>query len=416
MNAGVYLLCGLMKTLRRAVQKKSMKTARKVNAFLIPVLYTSHMMKTFCFKLYTSKNNRRLKRLIDIAGLIYNHCIALHRRYYRLYGKYIHKYTLMNHLVKVKRTKRFSYFKKLDAQAIQDIVSRIDRAYQLFWLRRGKGQKASAPGFKRIKKYKSFTLRQSGWKLNEAANTVIICKKRYKYINTRNVEGRVKTVTVKRDSLGDAYIYLACDVELHEAVPRTGRIVGYDFGLKKFLTASDGKDVESPQFFRMSVKIVRQKSKELSHKKVGSKRRERARKGLAHVYKRISDRRKDFHYKTALQICREYALVCIEQLNTKSMRKIWGRKVSDLSFWSFVQILKYEACKLGTRVVETDVYYPSSQLCSECGYKNRAVKNLRIRRWTCPHCGVEHDRDRNAAINILRAGASAHAGEPVRPE
>ena len=337
------------------------------------------MIKTFFFKLYSSeKKNRNLKRLIDIAALIYNHCIALQKRYYRLYGKYIYKYALMKHLVKVKRTKRFGCFRKLDAQAVQDIVSRIDKAYQLFWLRRKRGLKASAPSFKKVKKYKSFTLKQSGWKLNETTSTVIICKKRYRYINTRNIQGKVKTVTIKRDSLGSIYIYLACDIEAREVIQRTGKMVGYDFGLKKFLTASDGNDIESPQFFRKNMRIIRQKARKLSHKKIGSKRRERARKDLARIHKRTSDQRKDFHCKTALQICREYALVCIGRLNIKGMCKLWGKKINDMSFCSFVQILKFEACKFGTKIVETETYYPSSQLCSVCGFQNPAVKNLLI--------------------------------------
>lgn len=117
-------------------------------------------MKTFCFKLYNSKRNKHLMRLISIAGLIYNHCIALHRRYYRLYGKHIRKFRMINHLVKLKRTKRFSFFRELDAQAIQEIVFRIDRAYNLFWSNRKRGVKASTPKFRKVKRYRSFTMYQ----------------------------------------------------------------------------------------------------------------------------------------------------------------------------------------------------------------------------------------------------------------
>ena len=373
------------------------------------------MMKTFSFKLYSSKKNRNLKRLIDIAALIYNHCIELQKRYYRLYGRYIHKYALMSHLVKVKRTKRFAYFRKLDAQAIQDIVSRIDKAYQLFWLRRKRGLKASAPSFKNIKKYKSFTLEQSGWKLNETTSTVIICKKHYRYINTRYIEGRVKTVTVKRNSLGDIYIYLVCDTEVQKATPRSGEMVGFDFGIKKFLTASDGNDIESPLFFRRNSRRIRTLHRSLSCKKTGSKRRSKTRMELVRLHKRIANQRRDFQHKTAKAICDKYAVVCLETLNISGMMKRYGRKICDLAFHSFVQILKYHAKNIGTSIVEINMFYPSSQLCNECGYKNIAVKNLRIRRWTCPCCGTEHNRDRNAAKNILRVGASTHAEEPVRP-
>ena len=152
----------------------------------------------------------------------------------------------------------------------------------------------------------------------------------------------------------------------------------------------------------------------LSHKKTGSKRSERARKALVRVYKHSANQRRDFHYKTARSICNDYAVICLETLNISGMKKLWGKKIYDLGFYSFVQVLKYEAQKFGTKIVEIDRFYPSSQICSECRHKNAEVKDLRIRRGTCPQCGAEHDQDRNAAKNILRAGVSAHAGEPVR--
>lgn len=370
-------------------------------------------MKTFCFRLYNSRHNRKLHRLIGIAGQIYNHCIALHKRYYRLYGKYIHKYSLMNHIAKIKRTKRFAFFRKLNAQAVHDVVERIDRAYTLFWNNLKREVRASPPNFRKVKKYRSFTLKQSGYKLNETAGIITIQGQPYRHDHHRRIEGKIKTVTVKRDTLGNIYIFLACDTGAQEVIQRTGESVGFDFGLKKFLTASDGKDIESPQFFRRNAKLIAKRNRALSHKQEGSKRRKRAQRELARIHKRTADQRRDFHYKTALKICREYAVICLEDLNIKGMMKLWGRKISDLAFYSFLLILKYEATKTGTKIVQIDRYYPSSQICSECGYRNAEVKDLHVRHWKCPHCGAEHNRDTNAAKNILRAGASVHAGEPV---
>ena len=108
--------------------------------------------------------------------------------------------------------------------------------------------------------------------------------------------------------------------------------------------------------------------------------------------------------------------MCLEDLNLEEMKKLYGRKVSDLGFYSFVQKLKYEAIKFGTRIILIDRWYASRQICSECGYKNSEVKNLRIRKWECPECGAKHDRDRNASINILKVGASTLRGNEVRPE
>ena len=372
-------------------------------------------MKTFCFELYHSKHNSKLHKQINAAGLIYNHCIALHKRYYRLYKKHLDKNKLQKHLVKLKKNEKFSYIREIGSQAVQEITDRIEHGYKLFWRNRENKIKASPPNFKKIRNYKSFTLKQAGWKLDEMRGMIKLGQKWYRYFKSRNIEGKIKTVTIKRDAVGDIYIYLVCNVSAQEVVERTGKIVGYDFGLKKFLTASDGKDIESPLFFVQSSKIIKTKSKNLSHKKEKSHNRMRSKLDLARAYKKISNQRKDFHFKLAREICEKYAVICFEDLNLKGMKRLWGRKVSDLGFYKFIQILKYEAGNFGTRIIFIDRYYASSQICCECGYKNPEVKDLRVRSWKCPECGAEHDRDRNAAINILRVGASTLRGDDVRP-
>ena len=371
-------------------------------------------MKTFYFKLYHSDHNNELMRQINAAGLIYNHCIALHKRYYRLYGKYLDKSKLQKHLVKLKKHKRFAYIGEIGSQAVQDVTDRIDRAYNLFWGNLKRKKKCSPPKFRRVCRYKSFTLKQAGWKLDELRGKIRIGKKWYGYFKSRNIEGKVKTVTIKRDRVGDIYIYLVCDTQCDIVEPRTSKSVGLDFGLKKFLTGSDGQDIKSPYFFMLNAKNIRKRCRNLSHKKEGSHNRSRARKDLARAYRKMDNQRKDFHFKTARRLCEEYAVICLETLNIKGMARRWGRKVHSLGFYNFVEILKYEAMKLGTQIIFVDRFFPSSQLCSECGYRNKAVKDLKIREWECPNCHTIHDRDKNAAKNILMAGASAIGGEPVR--
>ena len=373
-------------------------------------------MKTFCFKLYHSDHNYELMRQINAAGLIYNHCIALHKRYYRLYGKYLDKSKLQKHLVKLKKHNRFAYICEIGSQAVQDVTDRIDRAYNLFWSNLKRKKKCSPPKFRKVRRYKSFTLKQAGWKLDEINGKIRIGKKWYGYFQSRKIEGKVKTVTIKRDSVGDIYVYLVCDVQCEQVKPRTGKSIGFDFGLKQFLTGSDGHDIKSPYFFMLNIKTIRKKCRNLSRKKEGSHNRNRARKDLARAYRKMDNQRKDFHFKTARRLCEQYAVICLETLNMKGMARRWGRKVHSLGFYSFVEILKYEAMKLGTQIIFVDRYFPSSQLCSVCGYKNPAVKDLKIREWECPNCHAIHDRDKNAAKNILMAGTSANGGEPVRPE
>lgn len=371
------------------------------------------MIKTYCFKLYRSKKNKKLYRLIDISGQIYNHLIALHKRYYRLYKKHLNVNKLQKHITKLKKQRRFSFWNQLNAQAIQNIAERIERGYKLFFENQKRGIKTAPPSFKKIKKYKSFTLKQSGYKLLEGKK-IVIMGNIYKYFKSRDIEGKIKTLTVKRDSLGDLYIYLTCEIEEAVVKPRSGKSVGLDFGLKQFLTTSDGKIIKSPLFYKQNIKEIRKLQRILSRKKKGSNNYKRALMALARTHKRIANRRKDYHFKLAKELAEEYTTICIEDLNIKAMQKMWGRKISDLGRRQFVNILKYQCTKIGTMVVEIPRFYPSSKTCSKCGYVLKEL-SLNVRNWSCPICGAVHDRDINAAINILRVGASTLVGEGVRP-
>ena len=400
-------------------------------------------VKTFCFKLYKSKRNKKLHQKINIAGFIYNHCIALHKRYYRLYKKFPHKYTVINHLTKIKKLPKYKFIKDFNAQSINDIVFRIDRAYKLFFRNVKRNIKSAPPNFKKVRKYKSFSLCQNGWKIDEDNHTIKICGQKYKYFphkkgwgndlcrrpsktdlsarlltaqsadenpsgvchfQSRRIAGKIKTVTIKRDSLGDIYIYVVTDAENFKVDARAGEIAGFDFGLKNFLTSSDGKIIKSPLFFARSSKQIAKACRNLSRKKKGSNNRRKAKLQLARLYKKIFNRRKDFHFKLARNLCMEYEKIFIEDLNLKAMQRLWGRKITDLGFYNFVQTLKYEATKFGVEVVEVDRFFASSQTCSQCGFKNPITKNLSVRSWRCPKCGAYHDRDINAAINILKFG------------
>ena len=362
-------------------------------------------MKAYRFKLYRSERNEKLNKQINAAGLIYNHCIALHKRYYKIFGKYLNKNQLQKHLVKLKKVIKFSYIKEIGSQAVQDITDRIDKAFQLFFSNLKRKVRCSPPNFKKVSRYKSFTLKQkAGWKLNENTSTLKINGQNYRYFRSRRISGKVKTVTIKRDSLGEIYVCIVTDAKDFVVETRTGKSVGFDFGLKKFLTASDGKDIISPLFFAQNSVAIKKACKNLSSKKKSSSNREKAVLKLARLYRKTFNQRHDFHFKLARQLCLEYETICIEDLNVKGMQRLYGKKIGDLAFSEFVNILKYEASKFNVNVIEVDRYFASSQICHSCGYKNSELKDLKIRQWTCPQCCVEHDRDTNAAINILKNG------------
>ena len=371
-------------------------------------------MKTYKFKLYSNHGNRELHKTIEGHGSVWNHCVALQRRYYTIYGKYISKFRLINHISKLKRLAKFAHWNQLPSQAIQDVVARIDKGYQKMFKDRAEGKKCGRPRFKPRRKYKSFTLLQAGWKLLPGSK-IRIGKHIYGYFKSREIEGNPKRCTIKRDAIGDIYICVLTDhVEPDLNRVMTGKIAGFDFGLKRYLTGHNGHDIESPLFFKRSLNAIKRANCNHSRKRKGSKNRESARLDLARKHHRIANQREDFHWKLAHQLTDAYDEIRLEDLNLKGMKALWGRKVSDLGFADFVVKLRYIASRKGVKLKFIDKWYPSSKTCSACGAVNETL-NLRDRNWQCYSCGAIHDRDRNAAINIYRVGASTLEGEDVRP-
>ena len=221
-------------------------------------------MKTFSFKLYSAKQ-KHLHRKIDLAGYIHNHLIALHRRYYRMYGKHLNEYKLKKHITKLKKTNRFSFWNDLGSQAIQDLAERIERAYKLFYRNLRQVIRTAPPGFKKFHKMNSFTLKQAGYMLLDN-NRIVIMGKEYRYFKSRDIEGKVKTVSVKRDALGDFYLYIVCEDAAAPEEARSVNSVGLDFGLTTFLTTSTGEKILAPLFFKQGAAEIRQKCKVLSGK------------------------------------------------------------------------------------------------------------------------------------------------------
>ena len=372
-------------------------------------------MKTFKYKMYSNHGNRELHKSIDDVSQVWNHFVALCRRYYDIYHRYPGKKVLMRHLTKLKRTQRFVHWNGLPSQALQDVIARLDKGYQKFFDDHKRGAKGRPPKFKNREKYKSFTLKQAGWKLLQNGS-IRIGKRIYRYFDSRAIIGTPKRCTIKRDSISDVYICIltdAVDNDLNNAI-MTGNSAGFDFGLKQYLTADDFNDIESPQFFKRSIKTVKQANHKLSWKQKGSHNRHKAQLNLARKHRKIANQRDDFHWKLAHHLTNKYDALFFETLNLKGMKSLWGRKVSDLGFGDFLKKLGYIASKKDKTIYFIDKWYPSSKNCSVCGAVNENL-NLRDRTWQCPTCDAQLDRDRNAAINIHRVGASTLSGEAVRP-
>ena len=356
-----------------------------------------------------------------------------------MWSKHLSCPKLQSHIAKLR--KRNPFWQSVGSQAVQDICQRIEKAYQLFFKHNKKGVRP--PRFKKIKKYKSFTLKQAGYKFL-GGNSVKIGSRVYQYWNSREIEGKIKTLTLKRTPLGELFMVVV--VDSGEAAPifsqgetrsamavsvdsaalashrasgglpfplgnepeikfTTGKIAGFDFGLKTFLTCSDGTTIESPQFFKQSLNAVKRANRHHSKKLKSSSNRERARKNLARAHEDIVNRRSDWFWKLAHDLTDRFDVLCFETLNLKGMKRLWGRKVSDLALRDFLDILEWQALKKGKQVVYIDQWYPSSKTCSCCGHVLETL-DLSVREWRCPSCQSVNGRDDNASRNIQTVGAS----------
>lgn len=346
------------------------------------------------YKAYNTKKLRRLDDLRAISSQIWNHSLALQKRYYSLYGSYIHKYRLQKHIAKLRN--KNNRWKLLGSQATQQIIDRLDLSYKAFFKKTAK----RPPKFKSWRHYSSFTYKQAGYTLNGNVLTINGIG-RFKFHKSRDYKN-IKTITVKKDSVGSYYFILTCDMKPEPYERLRNGSIGMDFGLTTYLTLSDGKQIENPEFFKQGLKSIKEKSRELSRKKIGSSNRRRALKNLSRVHKSVDNKRTDFQWKLAHELCKHNELIAIEDLNLDAMKKLWGRKVSDLAYGEFVNKLEQVAQKYETTVVKVDRFFPSSKLCS-CGYIHKGL-TLADRIWACPSCNAVNERDLNASRNILTEG------------
>ncbi len=321
---------------------------------------------------------------------------------------------LQKHITKLKEQPKYEFWSAVGSQAIQDITERIDKGYKLFFNNRKRGVKSAPPSFSKVSKYKSFTLKQAGWKLI-TSNRIRIGKHVFSFHKSREILGQVKTLTVKRNGKGEIFVYLSAKLEIPKSVTTTGKIAGFDFGLKTFLTCSNGQKIESPLFLKQSLDKVKEASKKFSKKQKGSSNKRACKYTLANVYESVADKRRDWFFKLSDKLTNEFDYLFFEDLNLKGMQRMWGRKVSDLAFSEFLSILEYVAKKKNKVVHYVDRFFPSSKTCHHCGFINNELE-LFDRRWRCKQCNNVNDRDENAALNIYSDGASSLGLDEVRRE
>ncbi len=366
-------------------------------------------MKTEKYELYHQSNIIQIGNLIDDLHSVHVHLLLLQRRYYRIYSKYASLSRILKHITKLKRRTK-PHWNQLPSQMIQDVAIRIDLGYQAFFdniedRKLGKTKrKVGRPKIKPNHKYKSITFTQAGFKIAGNRLRINCIDKSFTFWKHRQWTGTIKKITLKRDNVGDYYLYLICeDYTLSKKLPLTGNEAGADFGSKTFLTLSDGIKIESPEFYKQSLNAIRSANKTLSRKAYLSKGWFRAKRHLSRVHKDIANRRRDWFFKLALRLVRKYDKIAIETLNLEGMKKLWGRKVSDIAFGEFSLILQWTCAKYGKVFAKAGKWQPTTKACHVCQHKNESI-TLSDRHWTCLSCSTSHDRDINAAINILQAG------------
>ena len=368
----------------------------------------NNVEKAYKYRIYPNKQQEELiQKTFGCCRFVYNQYLAKRIELYKTDKSTLNYNACSNDLRRLKQENE--WLKEVDSVSIQSALKDLDVAYQNFFRRVKQGDsKAGFPRFKSKKENKkSYKTKYTNGNIRILSNKIKLPKLGLvKCKVSKQIEGRILNTTISQNPSGKYFVSVCCtDIEIPQ-YSSTSAVVGIDLGLKEFAITSDGQHIENPKYLFKSQKKFAKLQRQLSRKTIGSKNRNKARIKVARQYEKITNQRMDFLQKLSTQLIKDYDVICLEDLKIKNMVKNhkFAKSISDVSWSEFNRELQYKAEWQHKIVQKIDTYYPSSQLCSNCGYKFTGTKDLSVREWICPQCGVHHDRDENAAINILNEG------------